>query len=401
MRRLSRYWICFTAACKIMLAYFCVVLFHRRYLSENIWLILEKATEARDNAYHLFKYIREQHPEIHAYYVITKDSPDKHKVDAYGNVILFNSFRHYVYYAAARYSIGSQPYGAAPFPQRWLSGICVLKNRKQKEIFLQHGIIKDDLPVIYCGNAWMDLFVTSCEREYEFVKKNFGYPEGTVQLLGLCRFDNLYRHQDDTPEKIILVMPTFRKYLAAEDSTRPATEEEARRFRQSSFYLHYAELLSDPSLLAEMAAKGYKIVFYLHYALQSYCECFRGLENDQVVIADRHSFDVQQLLLGSSVLVTDFSSVFFDFAYMKKPEVFFQFDEEEYRSQHYAKGYFDYREDAFGPVLADTASVVRYLMRMLQSGCKMESTYLDRVNGFFTLRDAKNCERNFAAIRQL
>lgn len=42
-------------------------------------------------------------------------------------------------------------------------------------------------------------------------------------------------------------------------------------------------------------------------------------------------YDVQQLLKESLLLITDYSSVFFDMMYMNKPVIFYQFDENQYR----------------------------------------------------------------------
>ena len=72
--------------------------------------------------------------------------------------------------------------------------------------------------------------------------------------------------------------------------------------------------------------------------------------NKDIIIADKDTFDVQDLLIRSQILITDYSSVFFDFAYMKKPEIFFQFDNERYRNSHYKEGYFSYELDGFGKV---------------------------------------------------
>jgi CDP-glycerol glycerophosphotransferase (TagB/SpsB family) len=105
--------------------------------------------------------------------------------------------------------------------------------------------------------------------------------------------------------------------------------------------------------------------------------------------------------MDSAILVTDFSSVFFDFAYMGKPEVYFQPDEKEYREYHYSKGYFDYYTDGFGPVFFDPMDTVEYLINLLCNNCEIEKQYLDRINSFFTIRDNHNCERTFQAICDL
>ena len=43
--------------------------------NKDIWLISERKDEAEDNGYHLYKYIRENHPEQKVFYLINKKSP--------------------------------------------------------------------------------------------------------------------------------------------------------------------------------------------------------------------------------------------------------------------------------------------------------------------------------------
>ena len=64
---------------KIVVAYVLLKTIKRELIKEGIWLIQEKRTEARDNGYHLFKYLREYHPEIPAYYVIQREAADYFK----------------------------------------------------------------------------------------------------------------------------------------------------------------------------------------------------------------------------------------------------------------------------------------------------------------------------------
>ena len=42
------------------------------------------------------------------------------------------------------------------------------------------------------------------------------------------------------------------------------------------------------------------------------------------------------------MLITDYSSIFFDFGYLNKPVIYSHFDYNEYRANHFRKGYFDY-----------------------------------------------------------
>ena len=65
---------------------------------QNVWLIFEDKNTARDNGYYLFKYIRNNHPNDLAYYVISKKAKDYNKVSKLGNVINYGSLKHYLYY---------------------------------------------------------------------------------------------------------------------------------------------------------------------------------------------------------------------------------------------------------------------------------------------------------------
>ena len=397
--KLKHYFAYLVCVFKLVVAWFCVLFRRKQLYAMDLWIIQEKHTEARDNGYHLFKYIRTVHPEINAYYSITKDSADLGKVRQLGNVVIADSFRHYVYYLAAKNSIGSQKFGACPYPTDWVNRFRFLCRRDQKVIFLQHGILGNAAPGLAFEKTRFDLFVVSAQREYDFVRHELRYPVGRVQLLGLCRFDNLLNA--NSTHRQILIMPTFRSYLSAKARERDATEGECARFMQSDFYKNYYELLSDERLLNVLHEQKYKIIFYMHYSLQAYTKCFAELEGEDVLIADRAGYDVQTLLMESDVLVTDYSSIFFDFAYMKKPEAFFQFDQETFRKKHYDVGYFDHSKDGFGPVFTDRSDLVDFLIGQVRMGCVMEKEYERKVDAFFYFHDQQNCMRNFSAIEGL
>ncbi|GLW71387.1 hypothetical protein Kpho02_36860 [Kitasatospora phosalacinea] len=70
--------------------------------------------------------------------------------------------------------------------------------------------------------------------------------------------------------------------------------------------------------------------------------------------------DVADLMLAADVLVTDYSSLMFDFAVTGRPMLFFTYDLEHYRGR--LRGFtFDFEAHAPGPLLADSAAVVAAL----------------------------------------
>ena len=101
------------------------------------------------------------------------------------------------------------------------------------------------------------------------------------------------------------------------------------------------------------------------------------------------------------MLVTDFSSVFFDVAYMKKPVIYYQFDKEEFRKRHLQKGYFSYEEDGFGDVFCSADDVINKIVEYRVNNFEMEEKYLKRVDKFFERRDRNNCKRIVDEINKL
>lgn len=352
------------------------------------WIIAERGVDARDNSFHLFRYIRENHPEIDITYVIDGNSPDADKVKALGKIVQYRSLHHYLLFCRARVKISTHIMGFSPD-----SGIYQRFDRwglvHGFKVFLQHGIIKDDIKGIHYPLIKPSLFVCGAQLEFEFIRDTYEFPEGIVHYLGLPRFDALMNH---CPQKMILVMPTWRMWLG--------NYSNSLEFKMTEYYKRYESLLNNPEMARMAKEYGYTIIFYPHFEFQKYIDAF-CVDVPGIIIARFKDYDVQSLLKDAALLITDYSSIFFDFAYMGKPTVYYQFDYQEFRSHHYETGYFDYVRDAFGPVLRQEDEVVAEVKRNLENNCKMEPEYERRVRRFFPLKDRDNSKRVYQAILKL
>lgn len=170
-----------------------------------------------------------------------------------------------------------------------------------------------------------------------------------------------------------------------------------KRFKQSEYYRNWQALLSSPAVSELLEYYDYQLLFYPHHQMQKFVDEFSA-GSDRIMIASRDRYEVQQLLIHSDVLITDFSSVFFDYAYMQKPMIYYQFDKEDYREKNYQQGWFRYEKDGFGKVLEDIKMVEVELKKILDRGCTMEKLYWDRQDKMFKYHDHKNCERNYKSI---
>jgi CDP-glycerol glycerophosphotransferase (TagB/SpsB family) len=266
-------------------------------------------------------------------------------------------------------------------------------SKNQKYIFLQHGITKDDVSnVLGRLNTSFDLFITGAKPEYEYINSTFGYTNGEVVYTGFARFDDLYEVRT---KKQILLMPTWRKKLAWSP-----VQNLRDSFMQSEYYHRYQSLISNEELIRELERTGFELIFYPHHEMQQFINCF-STRSVRVVIAEEHKFDVQALLKDSAILITDYSSVFFDFGYMDKPVLYYQFDSNDFFKTHYKQGYFSYELDGFGPVLTEEAEVVDYLKNLIHYNCQVDEEYRQRIKKFFTIKDRNNCERIYESIIQL
>jgi CDP-glycerol glycerophosphotransferase (TagB/SpsB family) len=98
----------------------------------------------------------------------------------------------------------------------------------------------------------------------------------------------------------------------------------------------------------------------------------------------------EKILTESSLMVTDYSGVQFDFAYMRKPILYYHPTE---LPPHYEESCFIYDTMGFGPIIDNQDKLVKSLCEYMDNGCKMEQKYIDRANDFFEYSDFDNCKR--------
>ena len=357
----------------------------------DLWLISERTHEACDNGWEFFRYLRAQHPEIPCAYVIDRDSPDYQKVRAIGRTIRPGSFEHKRAFAAAKVLISPHIMGCSTDRYRYAVLDRRFKLVKGKIIMLQHGVTGNMPAMLRRSFARFDLLVCSTAPEYEMICREFGHPAGVVQLIGMCRFDQLLSPHER--KRQILIMPTWRSSLL---------DVSPERYRQSDFYRCFNGLLNSDRFLSMLETYDLKAALCLHYSMQQFSPLFHA-GSDRVEIRTIADADIQTLLMESQLLLTDYSSVHFDFAYMSKPVVYWQFDEDDFYSTQYQRGQFDSRRDGFGPVFdtEDAAPVLDFIEAEARSEMRMLPAYKERAEACFPDKRSDHCEKTFRAIQAL
>ncbi|WP_298501080.1 glycosyltransferase [uncultured Methanobrevibacter sp.] len=380
------------------------------YLNRHIWIFMDLPNAAGDNAFELFKYVTAQkNPDIKPYFVLDKSPESEYeyhsgskshklkrwlgigkgskqyeKVRKVGNVLAYRSIKHRLFVLLSDFIITSHPDNALIYPfwgnYPYLSGIA-----KSRTVFLQHGVTKDNV------SSWLNefdkplaLLVTTSEAERKsFLNPDYGYSPKIIKTLGFPRFDSL----NSNPQKQIVIMPSWRRSL---------DQLSASEFVQSNFYRHFNGLISDSDLISRLNEEGFEVIFKPHRNLHKFIDTFTHHPD---VRFDLDLTDYRQIFNSASIMITDFSSVSFDFAYMKKPVIYYQFDNDYHFDVESA--YFSYKLDGFGPVVDSHDDLKAEILELVENDCRMNLMYKSRVNTFFKYHDKNNSRRVYEAILDL
>lgn len=349
---------------------------------------------ARDNGYWFFKYMRENYPERPIYYPIQFTAPDYPKVTKLGNVIRHGSFRHHILTWAAEMDISARTGRGLPAP--FLSRLFQVRGFYPfKSVFLQHGVTMNSAPFLERKRNRIDLLIASTDAEAQGLVNDLGYDKKQIKVVGLTRYDQLCEF--NVNKKQILLMPTWRVWLYPDRGFINDADREA--VKNSNYVNTYRSFLASDELKHFLEQNDLTLLFFPHNQMQPFIKEFSGAS--RIKIASTEEYDVQTALKESSYLITDYSSISFDFAYMKKPLSYFQFDYDEFREKHYPEGYFSYKNHGFGPIVTTCDELIDELKASLKRGFEMTDEYKNRVDATFKYRDQNNCKRTLEAIENL
>ncbi|MDE7131286.1 MAG: CDP-glycerol glycerophosphotransferase family protein, partial [Lachnospiraceae bacterium] len=363
---------------------------------KKVWLISDRVNVAGDNGEAIFRFLSDNcDSEVEPYFIIEANSPDYVRMQSYGKVVPYGSKQHYLLHLIADYIVSSaaDEFVINPWYDNKAEAEVVRDFLvRPKFIFLQHGVTKNDV------SGWLNRynkniigFVCAAQREAQSILDyNYYYNSENVWLTGFPRHDRLYHEE----KKYITIMPTWRKWLAGGTFNKPG-----KNFIKSDYFQFYNELLNCSRLLDAAESYSYTICFMPHPTVQQVIELF---DKDERVIFFSSEKPYSEIYAESNLVITDYSSACMDFALLRKPVVYCQFDEKQFFEEHTVKhGYFDYVEDGFGEVTYDMESLIEVIISYMESGCKVHEPYGSRMDNFFAFHDYNNCERVYKKIKEL
>lgn len=214
------------------------------------------------------------------------------------------------------------------------------------------------------------------ESAFMYPKENiltYGYPRNDILTNHTKSYKNMVKEKLGLPssKKVILYAPTWR-------------DDE---FHSAGNYKFKLQL--DLDLLREELGNEYVIALRMHYFISDNMD-LTGFESFAYDFSKYN--DINDLYIVSDVLITDYSSVFFDYAILKKPILFYTYDLDKYKNM--LRGfYIDVNKDLPGPLLLSNNEVLDSIKNIDKVNENFKEKYEDFYNKYCYLEDGSASKR--------
>ncbi|RIO55694.1 CDP-glycerol glycerophosphotransferase family protein, partial [Staphylococcus hominis] len=244
-----------------------------------------------------------------------------------------------------------------------------IRKIKATKVFLQHGVLGTKNLSNINGNQLkdfnIDLFITSSEREKEIVVRDLKFNKNQVVVTGLARFDELFDENIAIKDQI-LIIPTWRDWLT-----------NIEQLKTSEYLKRITDLLYSDKL-KEIVDKGTQVVFCLHPNMQPFFDYFKV--PSYVKSIKQGEVNVQKLIKESKLMITDYSSVAFDFSFLNKPVIYYQFDKSRFLGKE--SSHIDIEKELPGVIVNSQNSLERELEILSNRNYEIDESLQKRINQF-------------------
>lgn len=329
-----------------------------------------------DSPKYIYEYMQKKYPQLNYIWVFSK--PENNNIPGNAVKVKKGSKAYYNAYSKAKF---------------WVSNarLPLYLNKKENQTYIQtwHGTplkrLANDMKVVrmpgtttanykknfYEETARWDYLISPNRYSSDIFKSAFWMDEARTLEIGYPRNDVLINEQNNTsyiqqikkdlniPEgkKIIMYAPTWR-------------DDE---FVKKGKYLF--DLKINLRNLQEKLGDNYVILLRMHYLISNALD-LNGYEEFAIDVSNYD--DISELYLISDALITDYSSVMFDYGILKRPQFFFAYDIEKY-DKGLRGFYMNYMEDLPGEIITDEFKLAEELQKIDEHKQK----YSDKIESFY------------------
>ena len=313
----------------------------KRIIFESYW-----RNKYNCNPRYLYEYIDKNYPEYECIWVFNDESI---KINGKGKKVRFRSLKYFYYMATAKYFINN-----VNFPDFYN------KRKKAVEIQTMHGTplkkigldgdtfkTKQNLDKFIERCKRWDYLILSSDRVADITKKCFMFDKEFLRT-GYPRIDEIFRL--NTPKTASKV----RKDLKIPENKKVILYAPTWRFKNKF------DLMLDLEKMKEKLGEEYVLLLRPHHLSAKGLK--RELLNDFVIDVTGYG-SIEKLYIIADVLITDYSSVMFDYAVLNKPMIFFTYDLDLYKNN--LRGfYLDFEKEAPGPIVSTSNEVIEEILNL-------------------------------------
>lgn len=329
-----------------------------------------------DSPKYIYEYMMKRHPNYEFIWVFK--NPSKVQIPGSAKKVKKGSKAYYEAYSKAKY---------------WVSNarLPLYLNKKPNQVYIQnwHGTplkrLANDMKVIRMPGTTTDNYKRNFREEtsrWDYLVSPNRYsskifetafwmkPEQLLEI-DYPRNDVLVNHANDKPYiqeiKENLNLPADKKVIMYAPTWR---DDE---FVKKGKYLFNLQI--DLDNLQAQLGDDYVVLLRMHYLISNALD-LRGYEDFAIDVSNYS--DISELYLISDCLITDYSSVMFDYGVLKRPQFFFAYDLDKY-GQDLRGFYLDYHNDLPGPIHQDPYQLTEDLKNLDQ----VSIDYKDKINQFY------------------
>ncbi|WP_455715056.1 bifunctional glycosyltransferase/CDP-glycerol:glycerophosphate glycerophosphotransferase [Anaerosporobacter sp.] len=349
------------------------LVFRRLPVKAN-WVLFESfgGKSYSDNCKYIYEYMLKKYGNDYKYIWVMRDN----SIAIPGNPIVIkpNAYKYLYYLARAKYLVfnSRQP---------------IWYNKRKESVFIEtwHGTplkkLVFDMEDVHSASLTHkeDFYKVSRKWDYllsdnafstEVFEHAFLYDKEKIVEYGYPRNDLLYAddaHEIAKKVKQKLGIPLDKKVILY-----------APTWRDDEFYSngkYKFSLAIDINQMKQRLGEEYILLLRTHYFVVDQVDSLCG---DGFVYNGSRYQDITELYLASDICVTDYSSVFFDYANLRRPILFFTYDLEKYREELHGF-YIDMETEVPGPLLQTNEELIQALEHIND----IEETYKERYNRFY------------------
>ena len=374
-------------------------LYYHKYVNEPIeenWIVFETfmGKSYADSPKYIYEYLAKNYPNKYKFIWVLNDKNTKLPYDG---VIVKRFTKKYAYYLAkSKYFVFNirQPLWfrkreGQVFLETWHGTPLKRLAFDQEEVTAASPTYKAQF---YRQKQEWDYLISANRFSSEIFKSCFMYTNGTMLEVGYPRNDLMYHpHRDQ-------IAADLKKKLNIPEDKK--TILYAPTWRDDEYYgngKYKFKLKLDLELMKKELGDEYVVLLRTHHYIADSLDV-TGVEDFAINLSKYD--DITEIYLISDICITDYSSVFFDYANLKRPILFYTYDIDKYRDI-LRSFYIDMETELPGPLVYSTDEIIERIKNLDKMNKEYANKYEEFYNRFCSIDDGHASQRTVEAVFKL